>query len=186
MVLPEMIWVQSAIILAEELNFSRAAERLGVHQSALSRDIAKLEGLLDVLLFERDHRKVELTAAGRKFVADARPGVELIERGMVSARAASDASGWLRWFARFICRSVRACESIGQAVTLTSLHTTSSPERSISPLPPAFRMRRRSHFSNLRSIPSTLPCRGVILWLAVVNCEFRTCTIASGPCSQSK
>jgi DNA-binding transcriptional LysR family regulator len=93
MVLPEMIWVQSAIVLAEELNFSRAAERLGEHQSALSRDIAKLEGLLGVLLFERDHRKVELTAAGRKFVADARPGMELIERAMVSARASSDGSG---------------------------------------------------------------------------------------------
>ncbi|MGH9692111.1 MAG: LysR family transcriptional regulator [Candidatus Acidiferrales bacterium] len=93
MVLPEMRLVQSAIVLAEELNFSRAAERLGVHQSALSRYIAELEGLLEVLLFERDHRKVELTAAGRKFVADVRPAIELIERAMVSARAASDGAG---------------------------------------------------------------------------------------------
>lgn len=90
MVLPEIRWIEAAIVLAEELNFSRAAERLGIHQSALSRFIAQLEGLLDVLLFERDHRKVELTAAGRKFVADVRPVVELIERAMVSARAAPD------------------------------------------------------------------------------------------------
>ena len=90
MVLPELRLVQAAILLAEELNFSRAALRLGIHQSALSRHIAELEGLLDVLLFERDHRKVELTAAGRKFVAEVRPAVVLVERAMVSARADSD------------------------------------------------------------------------------------------------
>lgn len=93
MLLPEIRLVQAAVVLAEELNFSRAAQRLGIHQSALSRYIAELEGLLDVLLFERDHRKVELTAAGRKFVADARPATELIERAMVSARAAADGAG---------------------------------------------------------------------------------------------
>ncbi len=93
MVLPELRWVQAATVLAEELNFSRAAVRLGIHQTALSRHIAELETLLDKPLFERDHRKVELTAAGRKFVADARPAIELIERAMVSARADSDSAG---------------------------------------------------------------------------------------------
>lgn len=100
MLLPEIRLVQAAVVLAEELNFSRAAQRLGIHQSALSRYIAELEGLLDVLLFERDHRKVELTAAGRKYVADARPAIELIERAMVSARAASDGDGEVLNFGR--------------------------------------------------------------------------------------
>jgi DNA-binding transcriptional LysR family regulator len=93
MILPELRLIQAAIVLAEELNFSRAAVRLGIHQSALSRHIAELESLLDVLLFERDHRKVELTAAGLKFVADVRSAVELIERAMVSVRADSDCLG---------------------------------------------------------------------------------------------
>jgi DNA-binding transcriptional LysR family regulator len=85
--------VQAGVVLGEESNFSRAAQRLGTHQSALSRFIAELEGLLDVLFFERDHRKVELAAAGRKFVADARPAIELIERAMVSAQATSYGTG---------------------------------------------------------------------------------------------
>jgi len=93
MLLPEIRLVQAAVVLAEELNFSRAAQRLCIHQSALSRYIAELEGLLDVLLFERDHRKVELTPAGQRFVADTRPAIELIERAMVSTRATSDGAG---------------------------------------------------------------------------------------------
>jgi DNA-binding transcriptional LysR family regulator len=51
--------------LAEELNFSRAADRVHIVQSALSRQIAALEQELNVKLFERTSRGVELTPAGR-------------------------------------------------------------------------------------------------------------------------
>lgn len=88
MILPEMRLVQSAIILAEELNFSRAAVRLGIDQSALTKRIVELESLLDVRLFVRNHQMVELTEAGAKFVEHARQGVAHIEEAVTAARVA--------------------------------------------------------------------------------------------------
>ncbi|MCG5481528.1 LysR family transcriptional regulator [Sinorhizobium alkalisoli] len=58
---------QSFLIVAEELNFRRSAERLNVDQSALTRRIQKLEHLLGFALFERSTREVSLTPAGRRF-----------------------------------------------------------------------------------------------------------------------
>lgn len=57
----------SFLVAAEELNFRRTAERLGVDQSALSRRIRKLEATLGFALFERTTREVSLTPAGRSF-----------------------------------------------------------------------------------------------------------------------
>lgn len=88
MVLPGMRLVQSAIVLSEELSFSRAAVRLSVNQSALTKRIMELESLLDVRLFERNHQTVELTEAGTKFVEHASQGVAHIEEAVTSARAA--------------------------------------------------------------------------------------------------
>jgi DNA-binding transcriptional LysR family regulator len=58
--------------VAEELSFTRAAERLFISQPALSKQIRMLEKQLGVVLFERDRRTVRLTAAGEALLPHAR------------------------------------------------------------------------------------------------------------------
>ncbi len=60
------------LVLAEELNFSRAAERLHISQPPLTRMIQQIEEELGVLLFERSKRKVMLTSAGIELLNDAK------------------------------------------------------------------------------------------------------------------
>jgi DNA-binding transcriptional LysR family regulator len=60
------------VVIAEELHFGRAAERLQMTQPPLSRQIQKLERSLGVRLLERDNRRVELTPAGETFLTEAR------------------------------------------------------------------------------------------------------------------
>lgn len=57
--------------VAETLNFTRAAERLGMTQPPLSRAIGQLERRLDVQLFRRDAREVTLTVAGQTLLEEA-------------------------------------------------------------------------------------------------------------------
>lgn len=89
MVLPEIRLLQAAIVLAEELNFSRAAERLRIDQSTLSKRIIELEGMIGVRLFKRNHQLVELTDPGRHFVQEARNALLHTERAVLSATAVS-------------------------------------------------------------------------------------------------
>lgn len=60
-----------ASLVAKERSFTRAAQRLNVAQSAVSDQIAKLEGELGFALFERSGRGIELTDLGQTFIAEA-------------------------------------------------------------------------------------------------------------------
>lgn len=67
------------LAVAEELSFSRAAERLHVAQSALSRTVQELESLLGVELLARTRRSVELTPAGAVLLSEARLLLQRVE-----------------------------------------------------------------------------------------------------------
>src|SRR5271154_7024440 len=64
--------LQYIVAVAETLGFHKAAELCHVSQPTLSAQVKQLEGVLGVQLFERDRRRVLLTAAGAVVVAHAR------------------------------------------------------------------------------------------------------------------
>lgn len=76
------------IAVAETNNFTRAAQRCLVVQSALSHQIARLEKELGARLFERTSRRVRLTAAGAAFLPAARQCLEAAERAAAEVAAA--------------------------------------------------------------------------------------------------
>jgi DNA-binding transcriptional LysR family regulator len=74
------------VAVAEELSFTRAAERLHVSQPPLSQQIKQLEEEVQAQLFERSRRWVRLTGAGRLFLDHSREVLEKVERAVLAAR----------------------------------------------------------------------------------------------------
>lgn len=83
----EIRHLNAILILSEELNYTQAAIRLGMSQSGLSRLIQDAERRLDRTLFVRNRSKVELTDAGRTFIAEATLSIEHEERAVQFTRA---------------------------------------------------------------------------------------------------
>jgi DNA-binding transcriptional LysR family regulator len=74
------------IAVAEEKHMTRAAERLGIQQPPLSMQIRSLEQELDVQLFRRQPRGVELTDAGVAFLDRARVILDQVDRALATTR----------------------------------------------------------------------------------------------------
>jgi DNA-binding transcriptional LysR family regulator len=86
----ETRYLIAAVILAEELSFTRAAKRLKLSQSGLSRRLNELETRCGVKLFTRNQANVAITDAGRAFVEEARLALIHDERAMQFAKAANE------------------------------------------------------------------------------------------------
>lgn len=94
---PTIRQLEYLIAVGETLHFGRAAERTHVSQPGLSAQIAELERILGVRLFERDRRRVLATPAGSEAVSRARlilAGVDALGESL--ARHGRPLTGTLR------------------------------------------------------------------------------------------
>ena len=148
-------------VLAEELHFGRAAERLAMTQPPLSSGIKALEDELGVRLFERSSRHVALTPAGHAYLAEVRAVLDRVARASETARAvAAGQQGRLDiGFAgsmvyRDLPRIVRAFEASAPGIEV-NLREMSSSEQ-IDAL-----LHRQLHagFINASAVPPRLRCQ---------------------------
>jgi DNA-binding transcriptional LysR family regulator len=84
----DLVSITEALLVAECLSFRRAARVLGVQQSAVSRRVRVLEDLVGVSLFERHHAGVRVTAAGARFLDQARDALLQLDNAVKTAGAA--------------------------------------------------------------------------------------------------
>ncbi|OCB71904.1 LysR family transcriptional regulator [Flavobacterium piscis] len=85
------------LAVAEELNFTKASEKLFISQPPLSRQILELEEELHARLFNRNNKKVELTEAGKYFEKEVRELFQNLERITIKTKKiAANVSGEFR------------------------------------------------------------------------------------------
>jgi len=82
--------LQYVVAVAESLSFRKAAEACHVSQPSLSAQLAQLEDALGVRLFERDRRRVLVTAVGKELVERARRVLREADDLVAAARLAGD------------------------------------------------------------------------------------------------
>src|SRR6201989_1524792 len=150
------------LTLADELHFSRAAERLHIAQPALSQQIARLERQLGFQLFDRPPRPIALTAAGRTLLDRVTPALALLEQGVLEGRALAGermahlSVGHLSSFApRLMPLIVAALRNAHAPLTLT-LHEASLNEQL------AALRSGRTHIGLIHTNPDLPMARGVL------------------------
>ncbi len=151
-------------VLAEELNFRRAAERLHMSQPPLSTQIAQLEQELGVRLFERNNRRVVLTEAGQAFLNDVR--ILLARLKDATSRVRSVDAG----LAGRLEIGLAASHFLGPVPALIARYTREHPQLSIllNEMNPASQLEalreRRIDVSISRSAIDDEELQSVLLW----------------------
>ncbi|WP_242900780.1 LysR family transcriptional regulator [Actinomadura terrae] len=128
----ELQQMRYVVAVAETSNFTRAAERCLVVQSALSHQIARLERELGARLFDRTSRRVRLTPAGEAFLPAARQALEAAERARAEVAATAG--------------EIRGRLAIGAISTVAAIDLPAVLKR--------FRLRHREVRISLRTSPS--------------------------------
>jgi DNA-binding transcriptional LysR family regulator len=82
--LPSHSALQAFEAAALHMNFTKAAEELGISQSGISRPISNLEARLGIRLFERVGSRLVLTRAARTYLAEITKGFDVIEQATVT------------------------------------------------------------------------------------------------------
>lgn len=92
------------VAVAEELHLARAADRLGIDQSPLSRAMRDLEQALGVALFDRSSRQTRLTWAGQVLLVECRRVLATLDQAIQATK--SDAQGYQSHLRIAICDSL--------------------------------------------------------------------------------
>ncbi|MFF3868892.1 LysR family transcriptional regulator [Micromonospora sp. NPDC001898] len=156
----ELQQLRYVLAVAEERNFTRAAERCHIVQSAMSHQIKALEREIGVQLFARTSRRVELTAAGAAFLPAAQASIDAADRAIADAAAATG--------------ELRGTLTIGVIPTVTAVDIPAALGR-FRRAHPAVRIRLRSGGSDefitaisagtmdvaVLGLPDSTPPRGV-------------------------
>jgi DNA-binding transcriptional LysR family regulator len=91
--LPDLI---SAVQAADSGSFSAAAKVLNLTPAAVSKNVATLEGILQLRLFNRTTRQLSLTEKGRAFIEQTRMGLDALEAASMQATQRLKPQGWVR------------------------------------------------------------------------------------------
>lgn len=86
---PDTVSLRYFLVLAQELNFTRAATRIGIAQPALSARMRRLEAELGTALLVRNTRSVVLTTAGAALAESAPPALAALDQAWDTARSAA-------------------------------------------------------------------------------------------------
>jgi DNA-binding transcriptional LysR family regulator len=95
----EVRQLHTFLVLAEELNFTRTAERVHTVQSNVTSQIKALEAELGSPLFDRLAKRVVLTEAGRRFRPYAEKALAAMDQGLQAVRFGAEPAGPLRIYA---------------------------------------------------------------------------------------
>ncbi|MGC4954624.1 alpha/beta hydrolase fold domain-containing protein [Actinomadura citrea] len=129
--------LRAFVAVAEDLNFSRAADRLFISQPALSRQIRALERLIGCALFRRSTQRVELTLSGEALLAQARPLLADLADAITTARSVGGelAGRTVRLWKPWMDASVGITDLEANRAAVEDLHSRFAPPEGVSVVP---------------------------------------------------